>query len=127
LRLKAEIRQAMVERRPIRGQVVNYEKNGIEYWFNVDVVPIFDAANICTHFACIGRDITKEKKNEEQLLWKTAFFEAQVYSALDGALVVDGEGRKILQNQRMIDLWNIPQEVAEELDDGPEREWPGWQ
>jgi PAS domain S-box-containing protein len=118
-----EIRQALVQRRAIRGQVTKYKKNGAEYWFNIDIIPIFDVAGLCTHFACIGRDITKEKKNEEQLLWKTAFFEAQVYSALDGTLVVDGEGRKILQNQRMNELWNIPLQVAEELDDRSEREW----
>jgi PAS domain S-box-containing protein len=89
-RIWREIRQALVQRRAIRGQAVKYKKNGTEYWFNIDIIPIFDAAGLCTHFACIGRDITKEKKNEEQLLWKTAFFEAQVYSALDGTLVVDG-------------------------------------
>src|SRR5580704_3120437 len=123
VRILREIRQALVQRRAIRGQVVKYKKNGAEYWFNIDIIPIFDAAGLCTHFACIGRDITIEKKNEEQLLWKTAFFEAQVYSALDGTLVVDGEGKKILQNQRMKDLWNIPHQVAEELDDKSEREW----
>ena len=84
-----------MQRRAIRGQVVKYKKNGAEYWFNIDIIPIFDAAGLCTHFACIGRDITKAKRNEQQLLWKTAFFEAQVHSALDGNLVVDGEGRKI--------------------------------
>jgi len=76
------------------------------------------------HPLCLYRTRYHEReKNEEQLLWKTAFFEAQVYSALDGTLVVDGEGRKILQNQRMNELWNIPLQVAEELDDRSEREW----
>jgi PAS domain S-box-containing protein len=32
----------------------------------------------------IVRDITERKEVEKQLLWKTAFFEAQVHSALDG-------------------------------------------
>jgi len=45
---------------------------------------------------------------ETELLWKTAFLEAQVDSALDGILVVDDHGKKILQNQRMVDLWKIP-------------------
>jgi PAS domain S-box-containing protein len=117
-RLMAEIHQAMMEQRPVRGEVVHYEKKGAEYWFNIDIVPIFDPVGHCSHFACIGRDITKTKKNERLLLWKTAFFEAQVYSALDGTLVVDGEGRKILQNERMIDLWKIPRQVADETDDG---------
>jgi two-component system cell cycle sensor histidine kinase/response regulator CckA len=71
----------------------------------------------------IVRDITRRKEVEGQLLWKTAFFEAQVHSALDGILIVDDEGKKILQNQRMIDLWNIPEEFSHELNDQLQREW----
>ncbi|MCE0499756.1 MAG: PAS domain S-box protein [Methylacidiphilales bacterium] len=72
---------------------------------------------------CNIRDITKRKQSEQQLLWKTAFFEAQVNSALDGTLIVDSQGKKILQNQRMIDLWNIPGEFADEADNERRLEW----
>jgi PAS domain S-box-containing protein len=72
---------------------------------------------------CNIRDITERKEVEDQLLWKTAFFEAQVNSALDGILVVDREGKKILQNQRMADLWNIPEQFADETDDQRRLEW----
>jgi PAS domain S-box-containing protein len=72
---------------------------------------------------CNIRDITERKEVEDQLLWKTAFFEAQVNSALDGILVVNGEGKKILQNQRMEDLWNIPAQFADEADDRRRLEW----
>jgi len=65
----------------------------------------------------VVRDISERKEAEAQLLWRTAFFEAQVHSARDGILVVNGEGKKILQNQRMIELWNIPREFADETDD----------
>ncbi len=71
----------------------------------------------------IVRDITRRKEVEGQLLWKTAFFEAQVSSALDGILIVNDGGKKILQNRRMVDLWNIPEEFADELDDQHQREW----
>jgi len=69
------------------------------------------------------QDITESMEIKKQLLWKTAFFEAQVYSALDGILVVDPEGRKILQNRRMVDLWGIPAEFADELEDRRQRDW----
>ena len=62
-------------------------------------------------------DIAQRKRTEEELRWRTAFFEAQADSALDGILVVDSEGRNILQNQRMLDLWKIPPHVAENKDD----------
>lgn len=60
----------------------------------------------------VAQDITERKQAEEELRWKTAFLEAQVDSSLDGILVVDAEGKKILQNQRLIDLWQIPPEIA---------------
>ena len=72
---------------------------------------------------CNIRDITRRKLAEDQLLWKTAFFEAQVYSAIDGILIVDPEGKKILQNQRMVDLWNIPEEFADEPNDRHQLDW----
>jgi PAS domain S-box-containing protein len=71
----------------------------------------------------LARDITERKHFEEQLLWKTAFFEAQVNSALDGILVVDTKGKMILQNQRMIDLWNFPHDIVAETDDRARLEW----
>jgi PAS domain S-box-containing protein len=62
-------------------------------------------------------------KAEEELRWKTAFLEAQVNSTLDGVLVVDAQGRKILQNQRMVDLFQIPQPFADDSNDKDQLEW----
>jgi PAS domain S-box-containing protein len=62
-------------------------------------------------------DITERKLVEDELRWKTAFLEAQVDSSMDGILVVDSQGRKILQNQRLNELWRIPPEIAEDKDD----------
>jgi PAS domain S-box-containing protein len=86
---------------------------------------------------CNIRDITERKQLEklaeertaelttrnEELLSKTAFFEAQVNSALDGIMIVDNEGKKILQNQKMVELWNFPEEIADEVDDKRRLEW----
>ena len=62
-------------------------------------------------------DITDRKQAEKDLRWRTAFFEALVKTSAEGILVVDTKGRKTLQNQRTIELWNIPEEVAADPDD----------
>jgi signal transduction histidine kinase/CheY-like chemotaxis protein len=62
-------------------------------------------------------DIAQRKRTEDELRWRTAFFEAQVDSALDGILVVDSQGRKILQNRRVLELWKIPPHIAKNEDD----------
>jgi PAS domain S-box-containing protein len=70
-----------------------------------------------------AKEHTERKEVEGELLWKTAFFEAQVNSALDGILIVDNEGKKVLQNQRMVDLWTLPSQFADEADDQRHLEW----
>ncbi len=69
------------------------------------------------------RDITDRKQAEEELRWKTAFLEAQVCASIDGIIVVDQQGRKILQNQRMIDIFQIPRQFAEDKDDSGQLQW----
>jgi two-component system, cell cycle sensor histidine kinase and response regulator CckA len=58
-----------------------------------------------------------------ELRWKTAFLEAQVNSSIDGILVVDQQGRKILQNQRMVELFKIPATIATDQADEKQRRW----
>jgi PAS domain S-box-containing protein len=60
-------------------------------------------------------------KKEEELRWRTAFFKAQVDSSLDGVLVVDRHGEKILQNQRLNELMQIPKDISDDPDDARQR------
>ncbi|MEO8205615.1 MAG: response regulator [Chthoniobacterales bacterium] len=62
-----EMREAFVKQQPIRRQVLNYGKDGTEYWLDIDVVPVFDPSGKCTHFAAIERDITEERSREDKL------------------------------------------------------------
>ena len=62
-------------------------------------------------------EVIAHTRAEEELRWKTAFLEAQVNSSIDGIFVVDEQGKKLLQNQRMTDLWKIPRHIADEKDD----------
>jgi two-component system cell cycle sensor histidine kinase/response regulator CckA len=68
-------------------------------------------------------EIDEHKRTEKELRLKTAFLEAKVNSSIDGILVVDSEGKKLLQNQRMIDLWKIPHDIADERDDNNRLQW----
>ena len=68
-------------------------------------------------------DITERKQAEEELRWKTAFLEAQVGASIDGILVVDQQGRKILQNPRIAEIFQIPRHIADDKDDRAQLEW----
>ncbi len=62
-------------------------------------------------------DITARKQAEAELRSKTAFLEAQANSTIDGLLVVDGSGRRLLTNERLVELFGVPAEVLEDPDD----------
>jgi two-component system, sensor histidine kinase and response regulator len=62
-------------------------------------------------------DISKRKAAEAQARWKAALLDAQLHSSDDGVVVVDELGRKILQNQRLNELWAIPPAIANDVDD----------
>ncbi|MDR3457690.1 MAG: PAS domain S-box protein [Verrucomicrobiae bacterium] len=58
-------------------------------------------------------NVTERKLAENELLWKTTLLEAQLDSSIDGILVVDADGNQLLQNRRMAELWNLPQEIVD--------------
>jgi signal transduction histidine kinase len=70
-----------------------------------------------------ARYALERHKAEKELHWKTALLEAQVDSALDGILVVDSQGKKILQNERLNELWKIPPQIADSQDDAAQAQF----
>jgi PAS domain S-box-containing protein len=90
-------------------------KNGSE--FPVEIVASyvrFEGKEFNCGFA---RDITERKRAQAELLSKTALLEAQLDSTLDGILVVDTQGRKIIQNRQFLEMFQVPGEVERDVDD----------
>jgi PAS domain S-box-containing protein len=86
-------------------------------FFDEDEIKLLDELAMDIGFALeVNRREEDRRKAEEELRWRTAFFEAQVDSAQDGVLVVDGKGKKLLQNQRLNDLLKLPLDVFENPD-----------
>jgi PAS domain S-box-containing protein len=65
----------------------------------------------------IARDITARKRAEEEMKGKNALLEAQIDSSIDGILIVDTEGTKIVQNHRFLELIKIPHDCSEKNTD----------
>jgi PAS domain S-box-containing protein len=64
-------------------------------------------------------DISERKAAELELQSKTAFLEAQVNATIDGILVVDAAGHRILQNRRFSEIFDIPAALIASPEDGP--------
>ncbi len=63
-------------------------------------------------------DITTRKQAEQKLVSQTAFLEAIADSTIDGILVVDPCGQRLMLNQRLGELFEIPGELVANKDDG---------
>ena len=54
-------------------------------------------------------DVTRRKHDENALRWETTFLQTLLNSSRDGLLVIDRQRQKVIVNQRMIDMWKIPE------------------
>ena len=114
--LAGEKRSYKTEKRYIHGR-----GHLVTVWLSVSLVR--DGTGQPRYFIAQIQDITEQKRVDAELRWKTAFLEAQVSSSIEGILVVDKDGRKILQNQRFADLLGIPRRIADGDDDGQLFQW----
>lgn len=61
------IRSALQTRQPIQVELINYRKDGSEFWVEIGITPVADATGKYIHFVGIQRDITERKLAREAL------------------------------------------------------------
>jgi PAS domain S-box-containing protein len=93
---------------------VKRKEGGIFY---VDINATFLTLSGKEYLLGVFRDVTRRKQAEEDLRFANIIMKTQQETSLDGILVVDEEGKMISFNQRFIDMWGIPADVAESKSD----------
>lgn len=73
-----KLRKHMEIYEPCQIEVINYHKNGGQYWVEMSIVPVKDNLGRCTHFISIERDVTERKLQEYLLKDFTRSLEKQV-------------------------------------------------
>ena len=91
--------------------------NGKEQYLHVVKSPVMGPDRTIIGTQGIIVDISQHKQALADLAKSLSLLNATLDSTADGILVVNCEGKKILQNQRTVDLWKIPQAIAEGYDD----------
>ncbi|MBN2169771.1 MAG: SpoIIE family protein phosphatase [Candidatus Krumholzibacteriota bacterium] len=61
------IKQALVEQRPCRVEILNYRKDRTPFWNGLSITPVRDAAGRVTHYIGIQSDVTKRRQAEDAL------------------------------------------------------------
>lgn len=87
-----KIRSALSRREPIIVEVINYRKDGSEFWSEFSVVPVADKTGRYTHWISVQRDITERKLTEEALRRSEERFRSLIENALDIITILDADG-----------------------------------
>jgi len=92
-------------------------KDGASLWVDRTVSLVRNASGLPLYFIRIVEDITERKRAESERKRSLSLLQATLDSTADGILAVDGNGRVMSYNRRFLDLWRIPNSLAETQDD----------
>lgn len=59
-----KIRTALYQQEPIQVELLNYRKDGSEFWVDLNIVPVANKRGQITHWVAIQHDITEQKQAE---------------------------------------------------------------
>ena len=83
----ARIKNALRQGETVRAELLNYTKDRVPYWIEIDISPIKSAQDEITHFVAVERDITERRAREEAL--RDAVQRAEQASASKGQFLAN--------------------------------------
>jgi PAS domain S-box-containing protein len=87
-----KVRQALARWEPITVEVINYRKDGSEFWNEFSLVPVGDSNGRYTHWISVQRDTTGRKLAEQALRQSEERFRSLIENALDIIMILDLAG-----------------------------------
>ena len=94
------IRERLQAWKPVREEILNYRKDGSEFWVELDISPLADATGHYTHWISVQRDVTERRQVEAVLRANEERFRALVEYGFDAFNVIDDKGRSVASSPR---------------------------
>ncbi len=104
-------------RRALAGESVTYEIEWNGRAFQSHVEPQHNADGTVRGVVGVAFDVTERRNARAELEHSVALLKATVDATADGILVVDPGGRMVRFNRRFVEMWGIPEDVAESRDE----------
>ncbi|HEY9728266.1 MAG TPA: PAS domain S-box protein [Chroococcales cyanobacterium] len=82
-----KIRHAIETWQSVRVELMNYRKDGSEFWIELEIVPVGDETGSFTHWVSVQRDITDRKRSQERLL----LLERAISASKNGIAISDAQ------------------------------------
>jgi len=82
-----KIRHALETWQSVRVELINYRKDGSDFWVELEIVPVADESGWFTHWISVQRDITERKLAEERL----RLLERAIAASNNGIIITDAQ------------------------------------
>ncbi len=82
-------------------------------WYLWTVLALFDEQGDPTEYQISGKDITRLKRTEEEIIFKNTVLRTQLEGSPNGILIVDMNGLILGYNKNFQTLWGIPEDLLQ--------------
>src|SRR5690606_37395544 len=106
--VRQRIRSALERWQPVREEIINYTKNGEEFWLELDIVPVADDSGWYTHWVAVERDITERKQTEQALANSQAFLRMASHMVSLGAWAVNLPDMRLEWSEELRMIHGVP-------------------
>ncbi|MGI8910610.1 MAG: PAS domain S-box protein [Rubrobacteraceae bacterium] len=97
------IRESFERWEPVRAEVLNFRKDGTEFWVELNITPVADESGLVTHWVSVQRETTERRRMEEALRESEERYRAVVEQSVENIYLFDPRTKRILESNAALE------------------------